>query len=603
MRLFGNARWSRLASSCTVVALLATASFFFLHHVGNQLPYDLAVQRFATELESDSPDEGIAAGYKTTYEHCEISGAVLVGSAGASSGESALRNAVVLQEFKRGPFHLCHQVAAAVRGAVLPPGVLKTRYWWGSKALFAIALRYGSVHEIREFIRIGTQAAYFLLAVSLLLLSPKTFLLAAPLLVFGALFSGIEYWADVANGFPYLWTWLFAAGLALLVRCDGRAQRRETARAAWYGTAPVYCFAGGAVSSFLWLGDGHTFLAVVWIGMVVWFGERGLAKDATSLRTKRAVSCIVLYGAGIVICYALGQVVKAAFLGTAVWSALWSGVVQTTAASNVLAASMGATSHPLIYLESFHAEAWPGLPPFVLTFVATSSLSISLGLALFEARRGRPGLLWGVLWIVGLASISSPTFFITEHMHYRTARYMFVPFALCLSCLLLAMRTMHWRMSLATTCRLAAILLGLLAVAAPVSWHLTTFKSRATAEAIESVADMQLIASAAFDVYWDRGGSASRLVWVKEECSAEDVEAPFCLHVYPDDTAVLSRLRQPHGFDNFDFFFWRYGVRGGGRCIAMRVLPDYKPVALHVGQRVPGEDHQWEVRIDLEALE
>lgn len=587
------------ALSCAAVALLATACFFFLHHVGNQLPHDLAVQRLAAELESNRPDKGVAEGYKTEYEHCEMSAAVLAGSAGASSGESALRNAVVLREFTRTPDTLCDQVAAAVGGAVFPTRALKTRYWWGSKALFAIALRYGAVHEIRKFIRMGTHAAYFLLAVSLLLLSPKAFLLAAPMLVFGALFSGIEFWGDVANGFPYLWTLLFAAGLALLARRDGRVERKETARAAWVGTAPVYCFAGGTVSSFLWLSDGHTFLAVVWIGMVVWFGERGLAKDAASPRAKRAALCIVLYGAGIAICYALGQVVKAAFLGTAVWSVFWIGLGRTVEHSAVLAASMGATSHPLAYLDSFHATAWPQLPPFVPTFVATSSLLVSLCLALFEARRGRPGLLWGVLWIVGLASISSVRFLLLEDMHYRTVRYMFVPLALCLSCLLLAMQTAQWRTSLATTRGLAAASVGLLAVAVPVSWHFTTFKSRATAEVIESVAEVQPVASAAFDVYLDR----DRLVYVKKDCSAEDVDAPFFLLVFPADVADLRRSRRSHGYGNFGFFFWRYGLRGGGRCIVVRALPDYKAVAIHTGQYVPGKGREWSVQIALEALE
>ena len=219
---FGNARPYRLAWSCAVVALLATAFFFLLHHVGNQLPYDLAVERFRAELESDRPDPGHAKGYKGMYEYCELSGIVMagamragqVGRAEEAGGESALRNAIILKRLipTHDTPHLdfldaevyCDLLEAAANGAVVPMGVLKTRYWFGGKALYAIALRYFTVYQIRELTRIATHVAYLLLAVSLFLLSPKMLLLAAPLVAFGAFFSGIDYWADVANGLPYL---------------------------------------------------------------------------------------------------------------------------------------------------------------------------------------------------------------------------------------------------------------------------------------------------------------------------------------------------------------------------------------------------------------
>ena len=110
---------------------------------------------------------------------------------------------------------------------------------------------------------------------------------------------------------------------------------------------------------------------------------------------------------------------------------------------------------------------------------------------------------------------------------------------------------------------------------------------------------MQPVASAAFDVHL----AQDRLVYVKKECSAEDVDAPFFLHVYPADIADLRRNRRPHGYANYGFFFWRYGLRGGGRCAVVRTLPDYEVVAIRTGQYVPGEGRQWSVRIGLEDLE
>ena len=605
LRIFGSARPSRLVPACGAVALFATALFFLLHHLGNQLPYDLAMQRFKTELESNRPDPGHAKGYKTMYEHCEMSAAVLAGARQASraaGNESAFRRAVVLRDFSWSPLGPCANFEAAVNGAAVAERILKTRYWFGSKALYAIALRYGSVYDVRKAIGMGTYVAYFLLAISLFLLSPKMFLPAMPLLVFGAFFSGIHYWSDLANGLPYLWTVLFAAGLAVFTSLAGPEAPRRWKRGPRHGAqedgrassaVEVYCFAGGTVSSYLWLGEGHTFLAATWIGMVVWLGSS--ASDVAE-RTRKAMLCIALYGAGIVVCYILGQVLKAMFLGADnVWSSFWIGLVVSVKDS---VGSPASTVYPPVYLDYFYAAYWPGSWPsgIVPTAVAASSLTISFGLAAFEARRGRYVPLWSVLWIVGLMAACSLTFLISEDLHYRTARYVFVPLALCYSCLMLSLKTMHWRMSPAEVGKLSALLLGLLVVVGAVSWYFAMVNSRAVAKVVESVEDVRPIASSTFDMYLDE----NRLVYVKEECSDEDVDAPFFLHLHPVDIADLGPHRRPHGYDNLDFSFWRYGLRGNGRCAAERPLRDYRIASIDTGQYMPGEEgRKWSERIVL----
>ena len=61
-----------------------TAFFFLLHHVGNQIPYDLAKQRFQVELDAPQRDEGYARGFKSAYEYCEMSTAVMAGARGGA---------------------------------------------------------------------------------------------------------------------------------------------------------------------------------------------------------------------------------------------------------------------------------------------------------------------------------------------------------------------------------------------------------------------------------------------------------------------------------------------------------------------------------------
>ena len=569
------------APAYAAVLLLATVFFFFLHHLGNRIPYDLAWQRFRTEIEADRPDEGQARGYKTNYEYCRMSETVMAGAKWAREG-SAVRDAMTLKTLRDMPGardDYCYELDAALNGAEVRDGALSARYWWGGKAIYAIALRYFSVHEIRELTRISTRAAYLLLAVSLVLLVPRALPAAAPLLVFGAFSSGIEYWADVANGLPYLWAVASAAVLAGLLRV-----RRPSG--VFSGAVPLWCFAAGTVSSYLWLGDGHTFLAATWIGLLVWFG--GGAPDAAE-RTRRAVSCIALYAAGFVACYGLGQIVKAVAWSyeRVLWHYLW-GRTKTVAGDTIDDLSTG--ENLSTYLESFYAMAWPGwLPAGVFpTTVAVSSLAAAAVFAVFRARRGRGEPLRGVLWIAGLLAVNAVNFVMAEDIPYRTARFVFVPLALCCSCLILCVRTTDRKLS-------AAVLGTVLAVSGSVSWYVDSFNARAAGRLMASVGDVRPFVRGGFDAYLD----GDRLVYVKEDCGGGDVDGRFFLHLYPVDEADLPEHRRRHGFDNLDFAFEMYGLRGGGRCAAVRALPEYGIVSIHTGQFVHGQDPEWSGSVSL----
>ena len=566
------------APAYAAVALLATAFFFLLHYVGNSIPYELARQRFQAEFEAGRPDEGWARGYKSDGEYCDISEAVMAGAKWAR-GRRAVDDAVVLRTFRPmpGADERCHELRAASNGAETGMMTLKPRYWWGSKALYAIALRYLSVREIRELTLTATRAAYVLLAVVLVAFVPRTLPAAAPLLVLGAFSSGLEYWADVANGTPYLWTVSSAAVLAGLLRV-----RRPSG--VFSGAVPLWCFAAGTVSSYLWLGDGHTFLAATWIGLLVWFG--GGAPDAAE-RTRRAVSCIALYAAGFVACYGLGQIVKAVAWSyeRVLWHYLW-GRTKTVAGDTIDDLSTG--ENLSTYLESFYAMAWPGwLPAGVFpTTVAVSSLAAAAVFAVFRARRGRGEPLRGVLWIAGLLAVNAVNFVMAEDIPYRTARFVFVPLALCCSCLILCVRTTDRKLS-------AAVLGTVLAVSGSVSWYVDSFNARAAGRLMASVGDVRPFVRGGFDAYLD----GDRLVYVKEDCGGGDVDGRFFLHLYPVDEADLPEHRRRHGFDNLDFAFEKYGFRGGGRCVAVRALPEYEIVSIRTGQYMPGRDPEWSGRV------
>lgn len=571
-------------AAAALFGLLATVLFFALHHAGNQIPYDLAQQRFKAEFAADRPDEGHAAGYKSRFEYCELSASVMAGAArppsrrGASALEEAVLPRILSAEWRGVDLDFCAALEAASAGVEVGTALrAKTRYWYGGKAIYAIALRYLSVQQIRELTLVSTRIAYLLLAASLVFFLPRALLVALPLILFDA-FSGVEYWADVANGLPYLWTVLLATILVWLAR--GRSSSVAV---------PAFCFAAGTVSSFLWLGDGHGSLAITWIGLLAWFGS-----DSRSAlqRTRSALLCISLYVLGFLVCYGLALAVKSVWDDEAYRMLL--GAVTSIVQESRTDLEAGLLAHLDTLLRSFYIMAWPRHLPAgaLLSAVSASALGLAVAFAVF-ARRRRPELIRGVLAVLALAAISAPQLLITDDILFRTARFMFVPHALCWSVFLLAVSNLSWKLS-------SALIGALLAIALPLAWWFSD--ARLIDRLADRAGEASPVLSSEFEVYRE----GSRLVYVKDPCSEEDVAPWFFLHVYPVDEADLPDWRRQYGFDNLDFRFERYGrggypLRGGGRCAAVRILPDYEIARIATGAHVPGMPPIWRGSLGFEA--
>ena len=459
---------------------------------------------------------------------------------------------------------------------------MKHRYWWGSKALYAIALRHLSIYEYRQLIRTASYLAWGLLALSLLLLSPRTLAVVAPVILFGVFFSGIGFWSDVANGTPYAWAVSSAAILAFLMG-------RRTSRWGSPGAARLFCFIIGMVSSYLWLGDGHTFLSITLIGLVAWFGDRSKASERAGL----AVSCIVLYLAGFAICYALGQLVKFIVLGSDVWWGFWNQAIvvldRTVSGERALSTGEMLRRFRIMAISGIHH---PGDES--LTWFSALALAGSLSFAAILACRARFDLLWNVLWIVCLLLINWPNFLVTEDTPWRTPRFMFVPHALGLSCLLLALMKMNRRYSL----------IGVLLAGGMYFWCFRFFPifdayHRELSALIETT---QPAVRSDFDVYLH----GNRLFYAKDQCTIHDLEPRFFLHVIPVDEKDLPDYRRRHGFDNLDFYVREHELPKlqDGSCVAVRILPDYDIASIRVGQFLRDYkknlyNNLWEGRIHL----
>ena len=462
---------------------------------------------------------------------------------------------------------------------------LITRYWWGSKALYAIALRALSVYELSELTKTATRLAYALLAVAVLLLSPKALVVISPLIFLGAFHSGIDSFGDVANGMPYAWAVLSAAVLAFLMRF------RAPGAAPW-GRARFFSFVTGMVSSYLWLGDGHTFLAVTLIGLIAYFGhERAAVRE----RVEQAVRCIGLYLAGFLTCYGLGLLVK---------TAAWGGIDPLADSLNRVIYRLERTNRELAdgttdfsrYLEFFHVLGWSGGSVRlgeVLTALALCALVAALLVSAWEAYRARPRLLPGILWIVALMLVNVPNFIVAEDFHFRTARFLFVMHGLCFSCLILAILKMKMKGMIRASLLAAGV--------AGVYLSSRIWVEYADPRVLELIEDTEPIIRSRFDVYY----ADNQLIYTKEQCTEEDVTPRFFLHMLPKDPADLGN--PSFSFNNLDFVFTYSHFRDGlddGRCVTIRPLPDYAIERIRTGQFFPrdniaGGEPLWKGEVSL----
>ena len=561
------------------MAVVGTALFFFLHHLGNRIPYQLAEQRFAAAEHQGSSHIRPGNLYNGTYVYCEISLPILKMAERREAGENSFLDAVALKTLGREGAP-CSRLKAALNGVEQEELPFKARYWWGSRALFAIALRHFSAAEVRELLEVCIYAAYALLALSLLRLSPKTLLVVSPLVLYGGFFSGIRYFSDIVNGAPSLWAVLSASAVALLMR-----RQASSALAA----VRLFCFFAGMVSCFLWMGEGHAFLAITLIGMVTYFGGRHLGRPAAAIE---AASCVSLYLVGFAVSYALGFMVKAA-LQDGAWEEFWSQVIHVFSTQAEKTPSLLDTWRQ--YLGMFHFMAMGRryvLAAELLTFFSLFALLVSAAFAalwIFGRFGGGPAAANGglppsagsrfepsqdIFWILGLLVANVPNFAIYDDIPARSASFLFVPFGLCASGLILVVLSMNRR-------GLLVLSGGLLASTAALLLYLKIEENRF----VNKIESSEPIMRSTFDLYL----FADQLVYVKDRCAAREVDGRFYLDVQPRSVDDLSGGHWRRGYEQLDFSFpsryysYQHAIRSG-KCVLIRPLPGYEVSCIQASQ-------------------
>ena len=647
---FGAYDWRRLTRSVSLYAASAIACvalFFFLHYIGNGISYKLAAQRFAAAIEFNERREG----YWNLYEYCEFSFMTLGGAddPGVDRGHSArrrpgageahaLRDALIPLIAKPMPmisFHEPCRIDIAEDGSQTRDILHSARYWWGGKAIYAIALRALSVREIHLLTLWLAGAAWIALAAVLAATNRKALLILLPLIVFGALLSETLISLNAANGLPYLWAVASAAALAWLIRTRPLAPRALAA-------ARLFCFIAGMVSAYLWLSESHQILAATLIGMLGYFGQRG---DSAKESAKFAGSCVALYMVGFAASWGLGlgvRIAAAAFSGSPTFILdnffeIVRGNLDQTAVQTV--GDADTPGYPIIKYFPLFYEAALRRVEFAGGQAARTALmglsgALLLGaawLAWIRARQGRTRLRSDMLWIAGMAALAAPQFMLPEDFPFRRSVYVFIFYGLCASCLILALLDLdaarrarahhpkypspykssvlrHARARLSVPSALlrrlpsAAVLrragCGCALIGIAAAFYLFSIPEKRLIDRISELGDP--VVQARFEVYWDKGNS--KLIYFKRDCNDRDIFARFILRLYPYDVSVLrDGIERDLGRSNRDFWLYKqYRVRTAAYCAAEIDMPDYDVGKIRTGQfiSVARRLKVWDMRLE-----
>ena len=574
--------WPFFALLLTVLTVLFTAFFFGLHYLGNRIPHDLALQRFQA-LETDLTRKEYARGYSSTFEICQLYNSVLRGAESASGTEGhSLHYAVLLQVYSEQG---CEPVYDAISdddpksAALETPIMLKTRYWWGNKAIFAIGLRFLSLVQFRQVVEFATYLAYGILLTALVMLAPRAALAAVPVAVLGIFSSGIKYFSDVSNGVPYLWALLAAAILSLLMRWRPNGLGAPSMVQKIGSITAVFCFVAGMVSSYLFFQEGHYVYTIVLFALVAWFGS--LDRSAKN-RAKRAGLFVAFYIVGFGACFMLGQIVKIVVLELPVGPRfkgfytdqfnvlqnLWDGVHSVARPSN------DGLNLPLIDGWSLFQTIGMGRVATgeALLLLSFAALAIAVLIAVFRGcRRGHWDLLWDILLILVLMVFVCLNLLIPNHVSGRISRFLFINYGLMWSCLILAVMKMSWRLN---------VVIGGFIIGPSLGWLWVQYDRVGDLKsAYDQLTDGNIILQDYFTVYLDE--DYRYLVYIRDECSTEDTTSEFWIRM---GSAGVNDATNKHLLDGQLFYFEDIGVEFEGKCVARIPISETEIDYIRTGQ-------------------
>ena len=559
--------WPSFVLLLTVLTVFFTAIFFFLHYLGNRIPYDLALQRFES-LETEFTRKEYVRKYADPFENCQVFNSVLRGAESASGSEGhSLHYAVLLQVYY---VQGCGPIYAAINGddpkpaALEKPRMLKTRYWWGNKAIYAIGLRFLSLAQFRQMVEFATYLAYGVLLAALVRLAPRAALAVAPVAVFGVFSSGVEYFSDVSNGVPYLWAVLATAILSLLIKWRQGSLIMPPIVTRIDPIIAMFCYIAGTISSYLFFQEGHHIYTITLFALVAWFSSQDRnVRD----RAKRVGSFVAFYVVGFVACFILGQIAKIIVLELPVGPTfknvytykvnvlqnLWAGV------HDVAVTNSGFAPRPLIDGWSLFWTIGMGRVATgeALSLLSLAALVIAVSVAVFRCCRGHRDLLWDILLVLSLMAFVCLSLLLPNDILGRSSRFLFIIYGLMWSCLILTLMKLNWHLN---------VVIGGFIIGPSLVWlWVQSDRVNDLRSVYDRLTDDNIIIRDHFTVYLDEDYRS--LVYVKDECRAEDTVTEFWIRIGNENLSGVINER-PLKESRMNFYFEDYGVRFEGKCVA-----------------------------------
>lgn len=418
-----GSRWARAVCLYGAVAMVTIACLILLHHLGNRTPFEIVLQRLTAE--SEAIDYGWGARYSSPsiydrWGYCYFSAAALGGS--RMTDRSPLHDAIILKTYPVSLDTPCIDFNAKLDGTWLEPeheatAYVGDKYWYGSKAIYAIALRYMTVYEFHEALRFLGYASCVLLGCAFALFGWRAFIVGLPIAVFSFLLSGIDHFATIANGLPTIWSLLAPALLAVILATVGHTRAGSTAER-------LFCFFAGLTSCFFWLLDSSNFVAVTLIALVAWFAH-------TKLPLRRRLTRVALYGAlfigGFACSFLINFVSKAIidFHTTYENYMLRLGELFHRVVEPEISDLQGRDLNYFIEVAATDVSTTEAL----LTFSAFAMLIALLGIG-YRAWRGQSLPLVEPAFLLALSLLPLLHFILPTDDSHRTARLMWLPLAL-----------------------------------------------------------------------------------------------------------------------------------------------------------------------------
>ena len=426
-------------------------AFFSLHYLGNQLPRERSYEVVREAFEKDNL---VVANYlpfnnsiqsligHDQFAECQVLNSMITPPSNRVEDAIVPKGLFTLDFEKQGDAYCPALYRVVVQNQEHRTIPLKYRYWFGFKALTALALRWNEVDlfQVNVGIKTLTYFAYLLLALVALAHSFRLLAVLSPFIFFGFFFSGIPYFGGFAYSLAYLFSIVALAALVLLVKLKVSARALR-----------LFFFASGMVSSYLFFLDGHLMALIPMLMVVLYFGR----EHVENIRrwSFETISFLLSFLAGFTLSVGVNQAAKGYYVGfDKVFPRFGEALTGHTVAGHLeqhetlVDTAMAILLLPKSLLGHYLYNSFMGNRTLYICAVLISCLALAAAIAVSAYRAYSAKNVTAVFGVVVILAAMAMVSIRLTVFSYHTwthcgfiCRYLFVPLALSWSALIAAL--------------------------------------------------------------------------------------------------------------------------------------------------------------------